>query len=178
MIVIGSMYLGIESCFEETLAYLLIIGGILSILSVLTRATVTEDTGKKGGGGGHRHDHEGGDQHHHHHHHQRHLWDENIEKRPPPSKKITWVQFLHGMISLIDAIWLVVTSVFVYRIYGMVELDNDASEMYCARTFYLFTFVYLTVVWTLLGVWILYIIVRAVFKTCFCLCAAGRGGGE
>jgi len=152
MIIIGALFLGIESCYDERIAILLIIGGVLSIFSVLTRATISEE------------DHAKKRRRHRHH---RHLWDEAAE-RPPPKKSISWVQIFHGLITFVDCVWMVVTSIFVYSIWSDVELDDVEGETYCARTLYLFSFIYLTVVWTLFGISLLFLSLKLLLASCVC----------
>lgn len=86
---------------------------------------------------------------------------------------MTWLRFLHGLIILVDCVWVVVTSIFVYRIQSIVILDDDESETYCARTLYLFAFIYLTVVWAIFAASLACLVAGMVWRKCVCACSRG-----
>lgn len=136
------------------IAILLIIGGILSILSVLTRTTVKKPSkGRRPQG---------------HHHH-----GVNKEEAGPGNlATLNWLNFIHGIICLVDCVWVIVASIFVYRIWTRVELDDDKSQFYCARTLYLFAFSYLTACWVLCALAVLYLVLATLIQKCICYCSS------
>lgn len=76
---------------------------------------------------------------------------EFYRKKSDPEYKFNKLVAIKTIIGLFGFAWLIAGSVWVYKIYGTVDYNNEMSPNYCQKDAYLFAFSVLTTIYSIGG---------------------------